>query len=131
MRNKFILLILLLLPVSQAFCQPFNCSAFREGKFKTADSRVGAIVITDRKGGFQTETTDALKLIIRFSISWLDNCTYSLKLDKILRNENKVDIPHNLIITVKIVETSAGSYVQEISSSMDNGSYRTTVTKTD
>ena len=131
MRQKIIILILLLLPAAAAFSQLLDCSKFREGKFKTADPRVGAIVTTDRSRNYQTESTEALKLIIRFSISWQDNCSYTLKLDKVLRNENKVDVPNNLTINVKIVETHAGSYVQELSSSMTNGAYRTTVTKTE
>ena len=131
MLQRSILFILLLLPAVMVFSQPPDCSKFREGKFSTADTRVGAIVITDRRSGFQTESTEALKLIIRFSISWQDNCSYTLKLDKVIRNENKVDIPANLVVNVKIVETSANSYIQELSSSMTNGAYRTEVIKTE
>lgn len=131
MLQKFIILLLLLLPASSAFSQPFDCSKFREGKFRTADSRVGGIVITDRRGNYQTESTESLKLIIRFSISWQDNCTYTLKVDKVIRNENKVEIPGDLKINVKIVETSANSYIQEITSSITNGSYRAEVFKTE
>ena len=131
MLQRSILFILLLLPAIMVFSQPADCSKFREGKFRTADPRVGAIVITDRRGGFQTESTEALKLIIRFSISWQDNCSYTLKLDKVIRNENKVDIPGNLTINVKIIETTHDSYSQEITSSMTNGPYRTEVFKTE
>ena len=131
MQRRIIILILSLLPATVVFSQPADCSKFREGKFRTADPRVGAIVVTDRRSGFQTESTEALKLVIRFSINWQDNCSYTLKLDKVIRNENKVDIPNNLTVIVKIVETAAGSYVQELSSSMTNGAYRTTVTKTE
>ena len=131
MQRRIIILILLLLPATVVFSQSTDCSKFREGKFRTADPRIGAIVITDRRSGFQTESTEALKLVIRFSISWQDNCSYTLKLDKVIRNENKVDIPNNLTVIVKIVETGTGSYVQELSSSMTNGAYRTTVIKTE
>ncbi len=131
MQQKIITLILSLLVATVVFSQPADCSRFREGKFRTADPRVGAIVTTDRSPNYQTESTEALKLVIRFSISWQDNCSYTLKLDKVLRNENKVDIPNNLTVMVKIIETTASSYVQELSSSMTNGAYRTTVTKTE
>ena len=131
MFQKIIILLLLLLPASGALSQPFDCSKFKEGKFRTADPRVGGIVITDRRGGYQTESTESLKLIIRFSISWQDNCTYTLRLDKVIRNENKVDIPNDLRVNVKIVETTANSYIQEITSSITNGSYRAEVTKTE
>ena len=131
MMQKIIILLLLLLPASYAFSQPLDCSKFRDGKFRTADPRVGGIVITDRRGGYQTESTESLKLIIRFTISWQDNCSYTLKLDKVIRNENKVQVPADLRVNVKIVETSANSYIQELSSSITNGSYRAEVTRTD
>ena len=127
MLKKIIFFMLLLLPASHVFCQPFNCSAFREGRFRTADSRVGAIVITERNSMYQTESTETLKLSIRFSISWQDNCSYTLTLDKVIRNENKVDIPSNLTVTVKIIETTSQTYIEEITSSMANGSYRAEV----
>ena len=114
---------------STAMAQPPDCSKFREGKFRAADTRIGAVVITDRNSAYQTESTEALKLVIRFRISWQDNCSYTLKLDKVIRNENKEDIPPGLSVSVRIIETSSDSYVQEISSSLFNGVYRTTVSK--
>jgi hypothetical protein len=127
--QKIILFIILLFFGLTSFSQPFDCSRFKEGKFRTADPRVGGIVETERRGGFQTESTESLKLILRFSISWQDNCSYTLRLDKIMRNENKVEIPNNLQVNVKIIETKPGSYIQEISSSMTNGTYRAEAVK--
>ncbi len=129
MLQKTIIFVLFLLCAADGFSQPFDCSRFKEGKFRTADPRIGGIVETDRRGGFQTESTASLKLILRFSISWQDNCSYTLRLDKIIRNENKVDIPNNLQVNIKIVETKPGSYIEEIVSSMTNGSYRAEAVK--
>lgn len=129
MQKYNFILILLLFQATVTYSQATDCTKFREGKFKTADSRVGAIVISDRRGRFQTESTDALKLVIRFNITWQDNCTYTLTLDKILRNENKIDIPASLAVKVKILETLAGSYIQEVSSTITNGAYKTEVIK--
>ena len=126
----FILFSGWLLPVAVSGQTP-DCSKFREGKFRTADTRIGAIVVTERNAVYQTETTASLKLVIRFRISWLDNCTCTLKLDKVIQNENKQDIPGNLTVTLKIIETYSGSYLQEISSSLTNGVYRTIVNKTE
>ena len=126
---KMILFFMLLLPASHVFSQPLNCSAFREGRFRTADLRVGAIVLTERNSSYQTESTETLKLSIRFNISWQDDCSYTLTLDKVIRNENKVDIPSNLTVTVKIIETSSQTYTEEITSSMANASYRVEVTR--
>ena len=127
--SKKLIFFFLLFIACRAFSQPFNCSAFREGRFRTADPRVGAIVLTERNSSYQTETTETLKLILRFSIKWQDECSYSLKLDKVIRNENKVDIPTHLTINVRIVNSTEQSYTEEISSSMSNSSYRTEVIK--
>jgi hypothetical protein len=129
MIKKFVILFLLILPAAIAFSQPPDCNKFREGKFRIADTRAGVVTIADRKGGYQTESSDALKAVVRFKISWQDNCSYTLRLDKVIRNENKIDFPSNMEIRVKIIETSAGGYTQQTSSSITNGTYNVAVTK--
>jgi hypothetical protein len=129
--QKIILFILLFLSGSTGFCQPPDCLKFREGKFRIADTRAGVITIAERRGDYQTESSEALKAIVRFRITWQDNCTYTLRLDKVIRNENKIDFPSNMVVHVKIVETAANSYIQETSSSMTNDSYKVEVVKID
>ena len=127
--QRSVLFIVLLFSGFNSFSQPFDCSRFKEGKFRTADPRVGSIVATDRRGSYQTESTESLKLILRFNISWQDNCNYTLRLDKVIRNENKVEVPSNLQLKVKIVETLPNSYIEEIWTSMTNGTYRAEAVK--
>ncbi len=128
MIKKITILFLLILPAA-AFCQPPDCGKFREGKFRISDTRAGVITIAERRGNYQTEYSEALKAVVRFRITWRDNCTYTLKLDKVIRNENKIDFPANLEVHVKIVETAANSYTQETSSSFTNGTYKVEVVK--
>ena len=130
MLQRIIILSFLLLPVTVIGQTP-DCSRFREGKFRIADTRAGVITIAERKGMYQTESSEALKAVVRFRITWQDNCTYTLKLDKVLRNENKIDFPSNMEVHVKIVETAASTYTQEMSSSLINGSYKVEVSKID
>lgn len=130
MIQKIIFFTLLIFPVT-AYCQPTDCYRFREGRFSIADTRAGAIIIADRKGFYQTESSETLKLIIRFRITWQDNCTYTLRLDKIIRNENKIDIPSGMMAQVKIIETARNSYTQETTSSISNGTYKVAVSKID
>jgi hypothetical protein len=99
------------------FCLPFagigqspDCGKFRQGRFRIADTRTGVITIADRNSMYQTES-------------------YTLKLDKVIRNENKINFPPNLEIKGKIIETAENSYVQQTSSGMTNGSYNITVTR--
>ena len=121
--------MLLLTSGPMAFSQTPNCTKFREGKFRIADTRAGVVTIADRTSMYQTETSEVLKAVVRFKISWQDNCSYTLKLDKVIRNENKINFPANMEIRVKIVETSAGGYTQETTSSLTNGTYNVVVTK--
>ncbi len=127
--NKKILVLLFLTCSFTAFSQTPDCTKFREGKFRIADSRAGVVTIADRNSMYQTETSEVLKAVVRFKISWQDNCSYTLKLDKVMRNENKINFPYNLEIKVKIVATSAEGYTQETTSSLTNGTYNVTVTK--
>jgi hypothetical protein len=127
--NKTILLLVFLASGLTAFGQTPNCTKFREGKFRIADSRAGVVTIADRNSMYQTETSEVLKAVVRFKISWQDNCSYTLKLDKVIRNENKINFPSDLEIKVKITQTSANGYTQETTSSLTNGTYNVLVTK--
>jgi hypothetical protein len=127
--NKIILLLLLLGFSLTGFCQTPDCTKLREGKFRIADSRAGIVIIADRNSMYQTETSEALKAVVRFRIFWQDNCSYTLKLDKVIRNENKISFPSNLEIKVKITQTTDSGYTQETTSSLTNGTYNVIVTK--
>lgn len=127
--KKIVVLILLNLYFGFAFSQTPDCNKFREGKFRIADSRAGVVTIAERTSMYQTETSDVLKAVVRFKISWQSNCSYTLKLDKVIRNDNKIDFPSNLEIKVKITRTTDTGYTQETTSSMTNGTYNVAVIK--
>jgi hypothetical protein len=129
MIKRFAVFFSLILSAGAAFSQTPDCSKFREGKFRIADSRAGVVTIADRNSMYQTETSEALKAVVRFKISWQDNCSYTLKLDKVIRNENKINFPSDLEIKVKITQTSASGYTQETTYSLTNGTYNVVVTK--
>lgn len=129
--QKNILLALFLISGFTAFSQLPDCSRFREGKFRIADTRAGTVIIADRRGGYQTESSETLKAVVRFRITWQDDCTYTLYLDKVIRNENKLDFPSNMRVNVKIIETTRNGYTQQTSSSLTHGTYRVEVLKLD
>jgi len=131
MLKKICLFILITMPTLAAISQPADCFKFKEGRFRIADTRAGVVTIAERRGGYQTESSETLKAIVRFKITWQDNCSYTLKLDKVIRNENKIDFPSNMEIRVKIIAVSGKSYTQETSSSLTNGSYNVEVVKLD
>jgi hypothetical protein len=131
MLNKIIVLFFFILPATNATAQPTDCFKFKEGKFKIVDTKAGVVTIAERKGAYQTESSETLKAIIRFKITWQDNCSYTLRLDKVLRNENKIDFPANMEIRAKIIATAGKSYTQKTSSSVINGAYSVEVVKID
>lgn len=122
--QKIVLLVFMFFCWLAGFGQSPDCSRFREGRFRVADTEAGVITIAERNSMYQTESSESLKLMLRFRISWQDNCSFTLRLDKVLRNENKIDIPSGMEVRVKILETTSDSYTQEISSSLTNHPYK-------
>ncbi len=131
MLKKIIILVFVMVSFITGFAQLTDCFKFKEGKFRIADTRAGVVTIAERRGGYQTESSETLKAVVRFKITWQDNCSYTLKLDKIIRNENKIDFPANLEIHAKIITTAGKSYTQQTSSSLTNGTYNIEVVKID
>jgi len=128
--KQFILNAFFVLAVSHAFSQLVDCHPFKEGRYRVNDAHAGGVIIDDRKGDYQTESMEVLKAVVRFKISWQNDCNYTLTLDKVIRNENKVPFPPDLKILVKIILVNgSNSYIQELSSSMYEGIYRTEVTR--
>lgn len=131
MLKKIIILVFVMASFITGFAQLTDCFKFKEGKFRIADTRAGVVTIAERRGGYQTESSETLKAVVRFKITWQDNCSYTLKLDKVIRNENKIDFPANLEIHAKIITTAGKSYTQQTSSSLTNGTYNIEVVKID
>ncbi len=131
MLKKIIILVFVMGSFITGFAQLTDCFKFKEGKFRIADTRAGVVTIAERRGGYQTESSETLKAVVRFKITWQDNCSYTLKLDKVIRNENKIDFPANLEIHAKIITTAGKSYTQQTSSSLTNGTYNIEVVKID
>ena len=130
MFQKIIILALATCIKVTCFAQQVDCYPFKEGKFRINDTRAGGVVIAERKGGYQTESMDVLKAVLRFRINWENDCSYTLTLDKVVRNDNKVPFPPDMTIHVKIIASADNnSYTQEASSSVTDGSYQSLVTK--
>jgi hypothetical protein len=112
-----------------AFCQAPECYRFKEGKFKIVDANAGGITVIDRRGNYQVENNEGMKATLKFKVTWLDDCTYTLKLDTILRNDNKIAFPTDMVLKVKILSTTKNSYTQESSSNLYDMVYKSEVVK--
>jgi hypothetical protein len=112
------LILLVLISISTVvFGQENECEKFKNGKFKIVDTEVGNSII-ERKGSKQIEYGEGSKMKLKFKVKWLDDCTYTLELKKVLENPNKIKLPEGMILTVEIIETKEKSYIQKSSSNL-------------
>lgn len=128
MLNKITILFLLLLPAALAFGQVLDCSKLKEGSYRIDDPNAGGTTMIERSARYQVESNENTKVTVRLTVTWLDDCTYQLKFDKLLRNDNNEDMPR-ITMVVKILEIGKDSYIQETTSDAFKGAYRSKVTK--
>ncbi|WP_298144058.1 hypothetical protein [Flavobacterium sp.] len=115
MKNLIVLALICFSTV--VFGQTNECKKFRNGKFKIVDEEVGNSIIT-RKGSKQIEFGEESGLKLEFKVKWIDDCTYTLELKKVLENPNNIEFPVGMILTVEIIETKENSYVQKSTSNL-------------
>lgn len=112
------LILLLLICVSiNVFGQNKECENFKDGKYMIVDSKTGNSII-HRKGSTQIEYGEGSKLKLKFKVEWVNDCTYTLQLKKVLENPENFQLPEGMILTVEIIETKKDSYIQRSSSNL-------------
>jgi hypothetical protein len=114
MTKLFIQLFLLFGLNQMVFSQNLDCAAFKEGQFVLEDKINGNTYITRTKNT-QIEIQEYTKLKIEFEIIWVNDCTYSLKIKKILENPRNLPVPKNMVVSCQILETKKSSYIQKSS----------------
>lgn len=103
-----------------------DCKNFKTGRFKIVAD--GSTVYIDRTKETQTETVDdGTKLLLK--IKWIDDCTYTLQFVKYFSNPNNMPLDTEMILTVKITNTSKDSYFQETSSDKFKAVFKSEVKK--
>lgn len=115
MKNLIVLALICFSTV--VFGQTNECKKFKNGKFKIVDEEVGNSIIT-RKGSKQIEFGEESRLKLEFKVKWIDDCTYTLELKKVLENPYNIELPLGMILTVEIIETKENSYVQKSTSNL-------------
>lgn len=113
---KYLLLLLTLTAGLNSFAQP-DCKRFKNGKFKIVDPEVGTSYI-ERKGSKQLEYGESSRLKLEFHVKWIDQCTYTLQLDRILENPDGIEFPKDMVVTVEILSTTDNSYRQRSTSNV-------------
>ena len=114
--KKIILIVFYLFTGYIGVSQTLDCAKFKDGKFRIpgATEAEGSTFI-DRKGNYQVESNETLKFILKFKVVWLDECTYTLKLDSVIKNEKNFPLQADMVVKVKITGTLKESYLQESS----------------
>lgn len=112
---KTVLIAILISLTSFAFGQTADCKRFKEGKFVIPNAEYGNSYL-ERKGNIQTEIGEKSGFKATFKVKWIDECTYTLQLKKIINNPDKIVFDKATIITVKILEVKKNSYIQRSTS---------------
>lgn len=97
--------------------QDLDCEKYKNGKFKIIDPEFGNSII-ERKGSSQIEYGERSKLKLEFDITWINDCSYTLELSRVIENPGNFKIPEGMILTIQILETKENSYIQESSSNL-------------
>ncbi len=112
------LIVVILICISTVLVgQEVDCKKFKDGKFKIVDADRGDSII-ERYGSRQIEYGDASKLKLEFKVKWLDDCSYTLELKRVIENPNEIPLPDNMILTIEIVKTSENSFTMVSSSNL-------------
>ncbi len=121
MRALFLAILIIISTVT--FGQNPDCKQFRNGVFKIVDKKTGTTIIT-RKGSKQIEYNKKFQVKFKFKVKWIDNCTYTLKLKRILEDANHIGYPESQILTVRIIGTKEDSYIQRTTSNLVDFVYK-------
>lgn len=112
--------LLLLLPFSLLSlflsAQSTDCASVEDGHFLVV-AETGNTEI-HRKGSKQYEYGRSSGLKLVFKVKWLDECTYELKLKKVVENPKKLPIPTDMVVTSTIVEVTNDYYKVETTSNL-------------
>jgi len=112
--RKCILLLAVcqLLLSSLSFSQSIReCKDVKTGVFKIVDESSGTTILK-RTSKFQTEINEQMRIELVLEINWLDECTYELKLIKVIKGDPAIlDNPAKLVTHITKV-TKEGYQVE-------------------
>jgi hypothetical protein len=107
---KYILLLTVVIMASNhSKAQTKNCLRVHEGTFKLT-SEQGTTIIKRTKTK-QIETDPKIKFKATYDVVWLDDCTYQLRKPKLISGDPRLAGNSSSVLTVKIIEVKAKSYV--------------------
>lgn len=111
---------IVLLFSTSAYTQSTSCKDFKNGNFEISNDQMGLLKIS-RQGSEQIEYIEKAGIKFQYEVKWLNECTYTLKLVKILESPKGYQLPKeakSMILTINIIETKDKSYIQKTSSNI-------------
>jgi len=103
----------LLIVMINACSSPRDCQKFKNGKFRTTVR--GFSTIIERTGAIQHEFTQDSTVHVSYMVTWIDDCSFTLKPNKDFFDQYK-NIPENALIFVTITKVNDNSYEQTVKS---------------
>ena len=106
-----------LLLIAAAFVIPpdyEDCESIKDGLFTMTlevEDQPSVITHIERKGDIQYERSEQLGSEHKFRVEWLDDCTYTLKLIDTIKNDNGMEYPADMILTVEVTEVYPDYYL--------------------
>lgn len=97
-----------------------NCNLFHVGNFKIYSQASGTTYIK-RTATEQTEINEPAGFEVIFSIKWIDECNYELRVKKVIKGDPKFLGDRNNYIRNRIKNITEKGYVAEVSSNVFKG----------
>ena len=113
-----LLLLLCIVMCLHSIAQEAGCKSVHEGKFRVTTKETGTTVVTRTKA-IQTEENESFGVIMTFDITWIDDCTYTLRPKKVLKGDPRL-ANKNILVTVRIKDVNKNSYQAETTSNFSD-----------
>jgi len=117
-RKVRLLLLLCIGMCLHSVAQEAGCKSVHEGKFRVNTKETGTTVVTRTKN-IQTEENESFGVIMTFDITWIDDCTYTLRPKKVLKGDPRL-ANKNILVTVRIKDVNKNSYQAETTSNFSD-----------
>jgi len=98
-----------------------DCNSIKNGEFEIFHSDVNGIMTTtsiERNDSTQIETNYQSGVKLKFSVKWLDECTYQLFWVETISDKYELQYPEDMILTVEILDITDEYYLQKSSSNL-------------
>lgn len=117
---KFLFLTFLTVLVHlQPAAQTRTCQSLHVGTFRAVSKEHGTTIIKRTKN-VQVEENTHLGYKLVFAVTWINDCTYELRLKQVIKGGPKFSADAKYVITVRIKKIEEGSFTTENSSTFSN-----------